>query len=494
MPKIKYARKRKQLPESDSESKSNCSSESEEESESEIEEVTPPKSKGKRKVAASSVKSKRAPKVSKPSKASKSTPAVATEIKKKKKKYRQKTLFPESSDEDESSHNLHVKLICPSKTYGGESALFTDEIYGNKLPEDAKGKLFKYRYHDYLPEQKTFTLKYVDQAIELRGVDWIDFPGNPEDVYMKGITVKQMKTGHQLFLKALGRIKEKKIEKDAAKMGTIKAIQDLTGEEQEEVSFDDINEEADENGGRSQTILDFIFELDDDSTEIIKQDVSARRKWILKGTTHFFWQYTQKNIKRYDSGCFNKWLIKIKANKSLTYGLNDSAIVQRAVHVLNLRQNSKTVPLPADGLSVYTEEEDLPHHIRESFVVCDSSVGVNFYSNVFVKELLRGLNDRHNPTYHKKTLRIIRCIVDTLTAEIYLMISEGYLNFNNSFVSSTSDFWWDKVKHQSYGACILNFMAKRYKFRNGRSVFVSDSTRKTIPRVCNSMLMFQYYS
>ena len=78
-------------------------------------------------------------------------------------------------------------------------------------------------------------------------------------------------------------------------MGTIKAIQDLTGEEQEEVSFDDTNEEADENGGRSQAILDFIFELDDDSMEIIKQDVSARRKWTLKGTAHFFWQYTQKN-------------------------------------------------------------------------------------------------------------------------------------------------------------------------------------------------------
>ena len=89
-------------------------------------------------------------------------------------------------------------------------------------------------------------------------------------------------------MKALGGIKEKKIEKDAAKMSTIKAIQDSTGEEQEEVSFDDINEEVDENDRRSQAILDFTFELDDDSTEIIKQDVSTRRKWTLKGTTHFF--------------------------------------------------------------------------------------------------------------------------------------------------------------------------------------------------------------
>ena len=144
MPKIKSARKRKPLHKSDYESMSNCSSESEEESESEIEEATPPKSKGKRKVSASSIKSKRAPKVSKPFKASKSTPAVATE-KKKQKIYWQKTLFPESLDEDVASHKLHVKLICPSKTYGGESALFTDEIYGNKLPADANGKLFKYR-------------------------------------------------------------------------------------------------------------------------------------------------------------------------------------------------------------------------------------------------------------------------------------------------------------------------------------------------------------
>ena len=173
MPKIKSARKRKPLHKYDSDSMSNCSSESEEESESEIEEATPLKSKGKRKVSASSAKSKQAHKASKPFTASKLTPDVTTK-KKKQKVYRQKTLFPESSDEDVASHKLHVKLICPSKTYGGESALFTDEIYGNKLPADAKGKLFKYRYHDYLPDKKTFTLKYVDQAIELRGVDWIE--------------------------------------------------------------------------------------------------------------------------------------------------------------------------------------------------------------------------------------------------------------------------------------------------------------------------------
>ena len=53
---------------------------------------------------------------------------------------------------------------------------------------------------------------------------------------------------------------------------------------------------------------------------------------------------------------------------------------------------------------------------------------------------------------------------------------ELYLLYGESFVASTSDFWWDRVRKQSFGACILNFMAKRYTLLNGMSLFMSDTT------------------
>ena len=56
------------------------------------------------------------------------------------------------------------------------------------------------------------------------------------------------------------------------------------------------------------------------------------------------------------------------------------------------------------------------------------------------------------------------------------MMMELYLLYGESFVASISDFWWDRVRKQSFCACILNFMAKRYTLQNNMSLFMLDTT------------------
>ena len=58
-------------------------------------------------------------------------------------------------------------------------------------------------------------------------------------------------------------------------------------------------------------------------------------------------------------------------------------------------------------------------------------------------------------------------------------MQELFLEYRNSFVASTSDFWWDPVCKTSFAACIGNFMAKRYSLKNGTSLFISDTTLKS---------------
>ena len=97
-----------------------------------------------------------------------------------------------------------------------------------------------------------------------------------------------------------------------------------------------------------------------------------------------------------------------------------------------------------------------------------------------MQDLLRGLNPRHCPLYPLKMLRLLRVIVYVLNNEIALIFMEAYLLYHSGFVCSTSDFWWHPTKKLSFGACIASVMAKRYRFRNGLSLFCSDTTYASI--------------
>ena len=60
------------------------------------------------------------------------------------------------------------------------------------------------------------------------------------------------------------------------------------------------------------------------------------------------------------------------------------------------------------------------------------------------------------------------------------MLMECYLRYGDSFVASTSDFWWDRVRKASFGACIGNFMAHQYRMKSGIDLFMSDATLNSL--------------
>ena len=59
-------------------------------------------------------------------------------------------------------------------------------------------------------------------------------------------------------------------------------------------------------------------------------------------------------------------------------------------------------------------------------------------------------------------------------------MTENFLKYENSFTASMSDLWWDRVLNNSFGACIENFMDNRYTFKNGISIFVSETTMHSV--------------
>ena len=60
------------------------------------------------------------------------------------------------------------------------------------------------------------------------------------------------------------------------------------------------------------------------------------------------------------------------------------------------------------------------------------------------------------------------------------MVTELFMLYSNSFVASTSDFWWDPVRRVSFAASIANLMVNHYQFKNGLCIAMSNTTMKTL--------------
>ncbi len=387
----------------------------------------------------------------------------------------------DSEEEDEDEEPLHVantlEWIGISEKYKDQFFLMTESVYKNNVPDDAKGKLFKYKFQSYDGTVWQFKLEYANQAIDLEGKVWIDFPS--DDTTLTKITLKQMKAGKERYLRALGRVNAARHEVAEATKAAINILGDSDSDD--DVKLDDIEEMADEFGGNSLEVILTEFKIVKGS-EVNVSDKSKKRQWKHKKNDVTFWQYTQQNMKKWDSGVYRVWLGKLAKNtKGAAQGKKST--MERCQYILELRKNSKAAPPPASGLALYTAEEDLLNHVRETEVIINAGTGVNFYNNPCVRKLLRGLNDRHRPVYWQKTMRLLRCINDVLSQEIYLMVAEGLLAFGDeAIVSSNSDFWTDKVTKKSYGACVGNLMARRYTFTDGLALFMSNSTQKSIKR------------
>ena len=62
--------------------------------------------------------------------------------------------------------------------------LLDESICGSKVPPPAQGELFKYKVIHYNEDKDEFKLQFMEQAIELNGIKWIDFPSTEEDKTM----------------------------------------------------------------------------------------------------------------------------------------------------------------------------------------------------------------------------------------------------------------------------------------------------------------------
>ena len=134
-------------------------------------------------------------------------------------------------------------------------------------------------------------------------------------------------------------------------------------------------------------------------------------------------------------------------------------------------------------MSLYTSEEYKQNHVLKCLAIVDTGAPTPLFSNPYVKKRLRKLNDRHRSIYCLKIMRIIRCICDVLSQEIYTFMMEGFLMYCQLFVLSNSNYWWNTVRKKTFCASIANFMSRLYEFRDGHCLFIYHATCKTMDKL-----------
>ena len=388
---------------------------------------------------------------------------------------KKKAKTDETADDDKKTKiqgSLGFVRVSPEEQGLQKDVLLTDEIYKNCGRSGAgtkAGHYFHYTVLSYDRKEKKFTLRYAESVIKPDDdswESWIEDETGRE--LLEGVSLPTIEEGITRYHKAMARVNTRIAkEKQVAAEALVSA-----GPENPDDYADDIDELAKKHGPTAVEIFELDFELTGETGTTGPKSIE-KRQWKHKTIDRAFWQTKNPTGSGWNTGVYTKELKSLinlhGSNKKYTKS------IYRAKHMLRLRTEKVTVA-PTKGMGFYPFEEDLPHHVRATFATLSTGIFFTFFQNPYVRDYTMGLNEQHRPLYHLKLMRLIRCVGDVLTYELYLFMTELYLLYHQSFVASTSDFWVDPVRKQSFGAAIANFMANRYKFKNGLSLFVPMTT------------------
>ena len=78
-------------------------------------------------------------------------------------------------------------------------------------------------------------------------------------------------------------------------------------------------------------------------------------------------------------------------------------------------------------------------------------------------------------------MRIIRLLEKQVFQEYKQIINDNFLLYGSNFISTNSDFYTNSEQQESFGCIVANQLAQRYIFHDGRKLFMSKRSFKTIP-------------
>lgn len=98
----------------------------------------------------------------------------------------------------------------------------------------------------------------------------------------------------------------------------------------------------------------------------------------------------------------------------------------------------------------------------------------------FAKHFFSSLDKMHIPPQRIAFMRIVRLLDKAVFREYKSIVSDNFLLYGKNFVSTNSDFYTNSERRESFGCVVSNMLAQRYKFIDGRHLFMSVKTHKSL--------------
>ena len=92
------------------------------------------------------------------------------------------------------------------------------------------------------------------------------------------------------------------------------------------------------------------------------------------------------------------------------------------------------------------------------------------------KHFMRHLQEQHVPAQNLPFMRMVRLLDLAFHRECQRLVDDNVIVLGTHFASTNSDFYQCPERREAYGCIVSNMMSKRYNFRDGRKLFLSDKT------------------
>jgi hypothetical protein len=97
---------------------------------------------------------------------------------------------------------------------------------------------------------------------------------------------------------------------------------------------------------------------------------------------------------------------------------------------------------------------------------------------LFAKRFYQCLDPKHRPPQNIGFMRIVRLLDRAVDREFLRLIADAVLELYTDFCSTSSDFYTNAERRESFGCIVANMISNRYTLEGGRQVFISSKTLK----------------
>ena len=158
--------------------------------------------------------------------------------------------------------------------------------------------------------------------------------------------------------------------------------------------------------------------------------------------------------------------------------MNGHERLDKIVQLSNKKASASVADI--NGVKSYCRDDDMELRIVGVLALISSMAPLSLFDDSMMKEYLYSLNPQHRPPHRLERIRITEVVMDLMAQEFSDILEERREELSESFLCGTTDMWTDSHRKEQFGALVINIIANKYRLNNGKELFMSKKTAKSL--------------